>query len=73
MFAESGYSRVHEGRHIMRNKIIDETKKKELLDEVKCRALHVSNSGSQALDPGPIVEFLVLKQRKNKLVLGSRV
>mmetsp|Transcript_13191 Transcript_13191/g.33222 ORF Transcript_13191/g.33222 Transcript_13191/m.33222 type:complete len:139 (+) Transcript_13191:45-461(+) len=33
-FTEQGYKRVHEGRHIMRNKALDEGKKKELLDEV---------------------------------------
>ena len=33
-FAQKGYSRVHEGRHIMRNKAIDEAKKQELLEEV---------------------------------------
>mmetsp|Transcript_20454 Transcript_20454/g.39676 ORF Transcript_20454/g.39676 Transcript_20454/m.39676 type:complete len:139 (-) Transcript_20454:86-502(-) len=33
-FMEQGYKRVHEGRHIMRNKELDENKKKELLDDV---------------------------------------
>ncbi len=33
-FEEQGYRRVHEGRHILRNKEADEIKKKELIAAV---------------------------------------